>query len=247
MGWLSNNQKRSMLGQLLVKQKLISEEQLQRAIEQQRSTGQRLGDIFAEWNIITQQHVQDALRKQRNLRLAAAIATSLLAPMEAYAVEALPALAITTPVVLSKEQNGLQINESPAAASGTPHAGMQAMDEEELGSTSAQGLNDDLVAAVKQHAKGNGLEIVGDMAKILNPVLGFLESDTSMKNVVYDPSKAAATINKDGSMTLSLPTSIGELNFNNIRVKGSDGPSFGSIQIKNIDLTGTTITVGFHH
>ena len=249
MGWLSNNQKRSMLGQLLVKQKLISEEQLQRAIEQQRSTGQRLGDIFAEWNIITHQHVQDALRKQRNLRLAAAIATSLLAPMEAYAVEALPALAVTTPVVLSKEQNGLQINEASglAAADGTPHAGLQAMSEEELGDTSAQGLNDDLVAAVKQQAKSNGLEIVGDMAKILNPVLGFLESDASMKDVVYDPSKAAATINKDGSMTLNLPTSIGEINFNNIRVKGSDGPSFGSIQIKNIDLTGTTITVGFHH
>lgn len=250
MGWLSNNQTRSMLGQLLVRQRLISEEQLQRAIEQQRTTGQRLGDIFAEWNIITQQHVQDALRKQRNLRLAAAIATSLLAPMEAYAVEALPALAITTPVVLSKEQSGLQINEASlpaAAAEGTPHSGLQALTEDELSDTSAQGLNDELVAAVKQHAKGSGLEIVGDMAKLLNPVLGFLESDTSMKNVVYDPSKAAATINKDGSMTLSLPTSIGELNFNNIRVRGSDGPSFGSIQIKGIDLTGTTITVGFHH
>ncbi|MFA9219189.1 MAG: hypothetical protein ACEQSK_19065 [Sphingomonadaceae bacterium] len=247
MGWLSNNQNRSMLGQLLVKQKLISEEQLQRAIEQQRSTGQRLGDIFAEWNLITQQHVQDALRKQRNLRLAAAIATTLLAPMEAYAVQALPALAITAPVLLSKEQNGLQITEAPNAANDSQLGGLQALSEDELSDTSAQGLNDDLVAAVKQHAKGNGLEIVGDMAKILNPVLGFLESDSSMKNVVYDPNKAAATINKDGSLTLSLPTSIGELNFNNIRVRGSDGPSFGSIQIKNIDLTGTTITVGFHH
>src|SRR5471032_3653529 len=94
MGWLSGNQKKSMLGQLLVKQKLISEAQLAQAIEQQRTTGQRLGDIFAEWNIITQQHVQDALRKQRNLRLAAAIATSLLAPMEVYAAEALPAVAV---------------------------------------------------------------------------------------------------------------------------------------------------------
>jgi hypothetical protein len=250
MGWLSNNQNRSMLGQLLVKQKLISEDQLQRAIEQQRSTGQRLGDIFAEWNIITQQHVQDALRKQRNLRMAAAIATTLLAPLEAYAVEALPAIAITTPVLLSKDQSGLQINEAGTAAlaAGTPHGGLQALSEEELGDTSAQGLSDDLVAAVKQqHGKGSGLEIVGDMAKILNPVLGFLESDSSMKNVVYDPNKAAATINKDGTLTLSLPTSIGELNFNNIRVRGSDGPSFGSIQIKGIDLSGTTVTLGFHH
>ena len=245
MGWLSNNQNKSMLGQLLVKQKLISEDQLQRAIEQQRSTGQRLGDIFAEWNLITQQHVEAALRKQRNLRLAAAIATSLLAPLETYAAEALPAIAVTTPVVLSKEQSGLQISETPAAA-GTPH-GLQAMSEDELSDTTAQGLSDDLVLAVKDHGKNSGLQVVGDMAKLLNPLLGFLEADTSMKDVVYDPNKAAATINKDGSMTLSLPTSIGEINFNNIRVKGSDGPSFGSIAIRGIDLTGTTITVGFHH
>ena len=51
---------------------------------------------------------------------------------------------------------------------------------------------------------------------------------------------------KDGSLTLSLPTSIGEIAFNNIRVKGTEGSSFGSISIKGIDLTGTTITLGFH-
>lgn len=230
MGWLSGNQKKSMLGQLLVKQKLISEAQLAQAIEQQRSTGQRLGDIFAEWNLITQQHVQDALRKQRNLRLAAAIATSLLAPMETYAAEALPAIAVTTPVILAQNK-----------------AGMQMLTEDELSGTAAQGLGDDLVSQIRQQVKSNGLEVVGDMAKILNPVLGFLDSDMSMKDVVYDPSKAAATINKDGSMTLSLPTSIGEVNFANLRVKGSDGASFGSISIKNIDLTGTVITVGLHH
>lgn len=245
MGWLSNNQKKSMLGQLLVKQKLISEEQLQQAIERQRATGQRLGDIFAEWNLVTQQHVEAALRKQRNLRLAAAIATSMLAPLESYAAQALPALAITTPVLLSKEQSGLQINEVPAAGD-SPRQGLQAMSEDELGDTTAQGLTDDLVNAVKD-SKNGGLQVVGSMAKLINPVLGFLEAETSMKDVVYDPNKAAATINKDGSLTLSMPTSIGEIAFNNIRVKGTDGPSFGSIAIRGIDLTGTTITVGFHH
>ncbi|WP_332854590.1 hypothetical protein [Duganella sp. S19_KUP01_CR8] len=237
MGWLSNNQSKSMLGQLLVKQKLITEEQLANAIELQRTTGQRLGDIFAELNLITHQHIEEALRKQRRLRMAAAIATSLLAPMETYAAQALPSLAVGTPVVLSKDQRGLQIKE---------RAGLQALSEEELGDTSAQGLSDELLQVVKQ-AKHNGLEVVGDMAKLLNPVLGFLEADTSMKNVVYDPSKATATINKDGSLTLNLPSSIGELNFNNIRVKGTEGASFGSISIRGIDLTGTSITLAFHH
>lgn len=224
MGWLSSHQNKSMLGQLLVRQKLITEEQLASAIELQRRTGQRLGDIFAELNLITQQNIEDALRKQRRLRMAAAIATSLLAPVETYAAQALPM----------------------AAASAPAARALRALSEEELGDTSAQGLSDDLVNAVKQ-AKGSGVEVVGEMSKLLNPVLGFLEADTTMKNVVYDPSKAAATINKDGSLTLSLPSSIGEIAFNNIRIKGTEGSSFGSISIKGIDLTGTSITLGFHH
>jgi hypothetical protein len=223
MGWLSSNQNKSMLGQLLVRQKLITEEQLASAIELQRRTGQRLGDIFAELNLITQQNIEDALRKQRRLRMAAAIATSLLAPLETYAAQAMPI----------------------AAASAPATRALRALSEEELGDTSAQGLSDDLVNAVKQ-AKGSGVGVVGEMSKLLNPVLGFLEADTTMKNVVYDPSKAAATINKDGTLTLSLPSSIGEIAFNNIRIKGTEGSSFGSISIKGIDLTGTSITLGFH-
>ncbi|MYM32122.1 hypothetical protein SAMN05192549_10519 [Duganella sacchari] len=229
MGWLSSNQNKSMLGQLLVKQKLITEEQLASAIELQRKTGQRLGDIFAELNLITQENIDHALRKQRRLRMAAAIAASLLAPLETYAATALPAVAAASaPVMLGREKE----------------RALQALTEEELGETSAQGLSDDLVNAVKQ-AKGNGVAVIGEMSKLLNPVLGFLEADTSMKNVVYDPSKAAATVNKDGSLTLSLPSSIGEIAFNNIRVKGTEGSSFGSISIKGIDLTGTSITLGF--
>ena len=225
MGWLSSNQNKSMLGQLLVKQQLITEEQLASAIELQRKTGQRLGDIFAELNLITQQNIDDALRKQRRLRMAAAIATSLLAPLETYAAaQAMPIAAASIPAARA----------------------LRALSEEELGDTSAQGLSDDLVNAVRQ-AKGGGVEVVGEMSKLLNPVLGFLEADTTMKNVVYDPSKAAATINKDGSLTLSLPSSIGEIAFNNIRIKGTEGSSFGSISIKGIDLTGTSITLGFHH
>lgn len=227
MGWLSNSQNKSMLGQLLVRQQLITEEQLASAIALQRKTGQRLGDIFAELNLISQQHIEEALRKQRRLRMAAAIAASLLAPLETYAASALPAAALTA--------------SAPAGASGRA---LRALSEEELGDTSAQGLSDDLVSAVK-HARGNSLEVVGEMGKLLNPVLGFLEADTTMKNVVYDPSKAAATLNKDGTLTLSLPSSIGEIAFNNIRVRGTEGSSFGSISIKGIDLTGTSITVGF--
>jgi hypothetical protein len=236
MAWFKQDHSKALLGQLLVKQKLISEEQLTQAIEHQRATGQRLGDIFAEWNLVTQQHVQEALRKQRHLRMAAAVVTALLAPLETYAATALPAVAVTAPVVLPRSEGSEGIL-----------GGMQPLSEEELGATSAQGLNDELVQHVKQQINNNGLEVIGDLAKALNPVLGFLESDTTMKNVVYDPTKAAATVAKDGTLTLNLPTSIGEISFQNIRVRGSEGPSFGSISIKGIDLTSTVISLAFRH
>jgi hypothetical protein len=239
MAWFKQDHNKALLGQLLVKQKLISEEQLTQAIEHQRATGQRLGDIFAEWNLVTQQHVQEALRKQRHLRMAAAVVTALLAPLETYAATALPAVAVTAPVVLPRNEGG--------AGSAGILGGMQPLSEEELGATSAQGLNDELVQHVKQQINNNGLEVIGDLARALNPVLGFLESDTTMKNVVYDPTKAAATIAKDGTLTLNLPTSIGEISFQNIRVRGSEGPSFGSISIKGIDLTGTVISLALRH
>lgn len=239
MSWFKHDHNKALLGQLLVKQKLISEEQLTRAIEHQRNTGQRLGDIFAEWNLITHQHVQDALRKQRHLRLAAALVTAMIAPLETYAAAAVPAVAVTAPVVLRSDSG------NAAGAGAGNFSGMQALTEEELSDTSAQGLHDDLVQQVQKQMKDKGVEVIGDLAKVLNPVLGFLESDTTMKNVVYDTSKAAATVGKDGTLTLNLPTSIGEISFQNIRVKGSEGPSFGSISIKGIDLTGTVIQLAF--
>lgn len=254
MSWFKHDQNKALIGQLLVKQNLISEEQLARAIELQRTTGQRLGDIFAEWNLVTQQHVQDALRKQRHLRLAAAIVTALVAPLETYAAAAVPAVAVTAPVVLRSDSGQASGDGAPAANVATIAAppvaapafgGLKPMTEEEMGDTSAQGLHDELVQQVQKQMKDNGVEVLGDMAKVLNPVLGFLDSDVTMKNVVYDPTKTTATLGKDGTLTLALPTSIGEISFANIRVRGSEGPSFGSITIKGIDLTGTVISLAF--
>lgn len=253
MSWFKHDHNKALIGQLLVKQNLISEEQLARAIELQRTTGQRLGDIFAEWNLVTQQHVQDALRRQRHLRLAAAIVTALVAPLETCAAAAVPAVAVTAPVVLRSDSGQASGDGAPAvgaAALAAPPAaatpgGLKPMTEEEMSATSAQGLHDELVQQVQKQMKENGVEVLGDMAKVLNPVLGFLDSDVTMKNVVYDPSRTTATLAKDGTLTLALPTSIGEISFANIRVRGSEGPSFGSITIKGIDLTGTVISLAF--
>lgn len=47
MNWLIQNRHKSQLGQILVGKKLISEDQLARAIAEQDRTGQRLGEILA--------------------------------------------------------------------------------------------------------------------------------------------------------------------------------------------------------
>jgi hypothetical protein len=230
MAWYRPEHPAQLFGQLLVRHKLVTEEQLRSAIEQQRQTGQRLGEILAEWNLVTQQHVQDILRKQRRVRMAAALIGAIFAPLEAYAAETLAAApaAISAPAAILPRDGSL-----------TP------LPESELDAVSAQGLDDDLVRQVREQLKHNGVEVIGDLAKLVNPVLGVLDSDVSVHNVVYAPSRAATTINPDGSLTLNLPTTIGEINFNNIRVRGAaaDGPTFGSISIRGIDLTGTVITL----
>ncbi|MGO4379801.1 hypothetical protein [Pseudoduganella sp. RAF53_2] len=230
MTWFKPEHPTQLFGQMLVKHNLITEEQLERAIEHQRQTGQRLGEIFAEWELVTHQHVQDMLRKQRRIRMAAAFISAVFAPLESYAMEAaLPATAITQPAIV-------------------PRKDMQQLDDAQLDAISAQGLGDDLVNQVQKQLKDNGVVVLGDLAKLVNPVLGMLDSDVSMHNVVYAPNRATSMLNPDGSITLSLPTTIGELSFKNIRVHGAtSGPSFGSITMKGIDLTGIVITLALKH
>lgn len=251
MEWLKQNQKKSLLGQLLVSKKLISEQQLTEAIQLQKQTGQRLGDIFAEWNLISQRQIQGILRKQRTLRLTATIASSLLAPIQAYAAVVPAPVTQMTQTSNSQGQNN-----------------WRTLTEQELSEISGQGILDDTLNDALNHPPQNdnnrhlqnvhhqqvnvqqhrdpGLQVLGSVAKLMNPLLMMLDAKTTIKDVVYDSANAAAVINKDGSITLNLPSSIGEMKFENIRIKGSTGPSFGSIDIKGIDLRGTTLTIKSH-
>lgn len=229
MGWLTRSKEQSMLGQLLVRHKLISEEQLAQAIDHQARTGQRLGEIVTEWNLVTQRHLQEVLHKQRNLRLAAALAAALLAPLEALAA------APIVPVV-----------PVAAVAGAASRSGLRILSEEELGHTSAQGLSEELTQKIAgSKSKQDGLSALGGLAQAFNPLLGLLQSDVTLKGVTYDPANAHSVVNADGSITLSMPSTIGELSFENIRIRGAspDAPSFGSITMHDIDLRGTTIVL----
>lgn len=255
MEWLKQNQHKTLFGQMLLDAKLISEEQLARAIEQQKRTGQRLGDVIAEWNLISQQQVAALLRRQRVLRLTASIATALLGPLHAYAsVTSAPIAPITTQSASSSHKQG----------------GLRALSDAELSATVAQGPMEDILGSwfntmnskfaynvstqsYQDHKlevlqkPTSGLKVLGDVAKMLNPLLMMFSADISIKDVVYAAGGNVPVINKDGSITLSMPATIGEIRFDNIRVRGNTGgPSFGSIAMRDINMVGTTVTVRPH-
>src|SRR3978361_1767398 len=55
------------LGEILVQQKLLSEEQLQFSLTQQKRTGRKLGRIFVENGFVTEEQISGALAKQLNI------------------------------------------------------------------------------------------------------------------------------------------------------------------------------------
>lgn len=244
---MTQNREKSQLGQILLGKKLISEAQLDAAIREQGKTGRRLGEILADMKLITEAQVRGAIRRQRNLRMAAALATALLGPLHAYAA----------------------VTAAPAAAVSTRAAGersLRELSDEELGEIMAQGRDDDalrdqarqldqrlaaLTGMAGARAAQNvthalpdgGVRVLGELAQVFNPLMMMLSADTIVRGVTYDPANSHAVVNKDGSITLRMPSTIGEISFRNIRVGSAPGPSFGSVEIRDIDLRGTTISV----
>jgi hypothetical protein len=251
MDWMKQKREKSQLGQILLGKKLISEAQLDAAIREQGRSGRKLGEILADMKLITEAQVRGAIRRQRNLRMAAALATALLGPLHAYAaVTAAPAAAVSTRAFGERS--------------------LRELSDEELGEIMAQGRRDDeLSDALRDQARqaelrlsalagqagaqaahkvqhtlpDGGVRVLGELAQVFNPLGMLLSADTTVADVRYDAANSHAVVNKDGSITLRLPSTIGEISFRNIRVGSGPGPSFGSVEIRDIDLRGTTISV----
>jgi len=84
-----------------------------------------------------------------------------------------------------------------------------------------------------------------DVQGLLFPLFGILTADVSARDVSFGSNPTALRLNADGSYTVPLPQTIGELDLNNIRINSSDSNnnSFGSVQLRGIDLSRTVITI----
>ncbi|WP_420472682.1 hypothetical protein [Noviherbaspirillum sp. ST9] len=137
---------------------------------------------------------------------------------------------------------------APLSATALEAGNMQRLSEDELRLVAAQGLADRFLQRVALYvSNGLGVEVIGDSAKLLNPFgdafAGLLDADITFQDAVFNPLNPATLIDSDGSVLVRLPSSIGEINFRNIRIRGSNGNSFGSVTIRGLDFGGTTIRV----
>ncbi|MBM7059931.1 hypothetical protein JQX08_04365 [Pseudomonas sp. UL073] len=216
----------SRLGQILLNKGLIDRVQLDAAIGLQITSGKRLGEILLEQGLLNSRQLSRALKKQNNLRLAATLVAALLSPFQ----------------LASADIQRMQPSSS-ATRQETPR-GLKPLSDREMSSINAQGLDDALQGLFLQAENGDGVATVKQLAKLVMPVLDSLEAETTLTDVRYDTHAALPQINADGSVNVRLPSSIGELRFDNIRVAGAPSQqSFGSLALNNIDLSQASLKI----
>lgn len=220
------NQQHSRLGQVLINKGLIDRAQLDGAIAQQLTSRKRLGEILVEQGLLSERQLSKALKKQSNLRVAATLVAALLSPFQMASADI---QRLQPPSSISRQE--------------TPR-GLQPLSDLEMSEVSAQGLDAVLQGLFMQAESGDGLGTVSQLAKLVMPMLNSLEVETSLRDVQYDTSKMTSIINPDDSVDVRLPSSIGELRFDNIRVGGApQGQSFGNLSLQDIDLSQASLKI----
>ena len=194
---------------------------LQQSYKQSQS-GWQAGGKRASWNLVVQGYVRHFRRPFAGMSFAALL---LLMPFSVGAVD-------TATIV------------RPSSSPSGSTIGLHALNEEELRRVAAQGFTEDRMFRFSRYAAGGfGVEVLGDMATLLNPVASILDADITFQDAVFNPLNPTVLIDSSGSSIFRIPQTVGVINIENIRVRGSNGRSFGSVTIRDLDLRGTTIRV----
>lgn len=218
------NTQNSRLGQILVNKGLISAAQLDQAIQLQLRNGLRLGETLIAQGWASERQVRRALKKQNNLRLAATLVAALLGPFQLASAD-------------------IQ-RQAPAIGQSHQQRGLKPLSDSEMSDINAQGFDETLQSLFVSAEAGDGVGTMKQLARLVLPVVDSLQAETSMKDVVYDTEHMASSLNPDGSISLRLPSSIGEMRFDNIRVAGApQSQSMGSLSLQDIDLSQASLHV----
>lgn len=229
MSRIAQAQFKSRLGSLLISKGLINEDQLTQAISHQRDSGLRLGEALVHLGFLTERQINKSLRRQTSIRFAATMVTAMMMPFQVVKADA------------SRIENDQPTAEELQSKLGA--GGMQPLDEMEMDSVTAQGLREDLLGLIANPEDADGVETMETVAKIALPVFALMEADTYIEGVEY-ANEPQATINADGSIELAIPTSIGEIRYENLRVAGAPkSQSFGDLTLKNIDFSGSRLVI----
>ncbi|MBU3057647.1 hypothetical protein [Pseudomonas indica] len=220
------HQQNSRLGQILLTKGLITRSQLDEAITLQLTKKQRLGEILIAQGLISERQLKKALKKQSNLRVAATLVAALLSPFQMASAD----------IQRLQAPHSISRQEAPR--------GLKPLTDMELSSVSARGLDDVLQSLFLQAENGDGLSTIKQLSRLVMPVLDSLEAETSFQDVKYDTQHMSSTISPDGTVEVRLPSSIGELRFDNIRVAGAPrNQSFGSLHLQDIDLSQASLKI----
>ena len=188
------------------------------------SNHKRLGETLIEQGLLSERQLKKALKKQTNLRLAATLVAALLSPFQMASAD-------------------IQRMQPPAAMSRQElPKNLRPLTDVEMSNVNAQGLNESLEGLFLKAEGGDGLAAVKQLAKLVMPVLDSLEAETSMSDVRYETGKTQSTLNPDGSVNLRLPSSIGEVRFDNIRIAPRE-QTFGSVSLQQIDLSQASLKI----
>ena len=222
---------RSRLGRLLVNRGYISDVQLEQALQRQRDTGQKLGEVLVAQGWVSARTINRTLRHQKRYRYAAAFAAIVAAPLQ-------PMIAFAA--------------SAPAAASPVPEtrapAGFQPMSDEQMSGVSARGLDQyvNQIKDVQNMANGtkkpDSIEALKMVAKTFFPVFAALDYNMTITGVHYDPNRPKYQLLADGGLEMALPDQIKQVSMQNIHVGNS--PSMGTLTFNNVRFYGDShITV----
>src|SRR5690606_28805103 len=121
------------------------------------------------------------------------------------------------------------------------------LDEPALSAVSAQGLTEQLLASLPVLAArptpDGALEERPELPlplDLLNPLLAYLDTDVEIRGLQAPQTRQHA----DGTLELRMVGSIGEIRFDNLRVRGAPREqSFGSLRLEDVNFAGSSLRI----